>query len=69
MATDDRPAYGVQYALTSKPGQPSIMRGNTWAESRIVPTDGKPCRACGTSKKEEYCRQHSYGNAPDMPRD
>lgn len=37
-----RPIPGVQYSLTGGKGQPSIMGGNTWAESRVTPKcDGK----------------------------
>jgi hypothetical protein len=31
------PEYGKQYALTGGSGTPSIMNGNTWAESEVKP--------------------------------
>ena len=31
----DKPEEGRTYALTGKKGQPSIVNGNTWAESEV----------------------------------
>jgi len=31
-----KPIAGVEYALTGRPGNPSISNGNTWAESRVI---------------------------------
>jgi len=33
---DKHPIPGVEYALTGGPGDPCVMAGNTWAESRVI---------------------------------
>ena len=32
----NKPIDGVEYALTGGPGDPCILNGNTWAESRVI---------------------------------
>lgn len=52
-----RPIPGKQYALTSASGIPSILNGNTWAESEVKPIDGirSVCSHCGGRMVNGMC--------------
>ena len=54
-----RPVPGRQYRLTGATGTPSIMQGNTWAESEVAPELDHPemraatvCAGCGSQKQQ-----------------